>query len=144
MKFKKLIIILTINMTATDRMFGKVKWFNRRYGFGYITTLTGSSNVRESVFASHTEIKTSGEASHNVAVWEELPTYLVAGEYVKFDIETGDDGRREAINITAGYDDERLMCELMREEPKKYYSPLKCDTVCKGFWLMTIAYLAKK
>ena len=72
-------------MSATDnndatvvltRLTGRVKWFNNKTGFGFITALTDCEGVKEGtdVFAHHTAIKVS----------QEQYRYLVQGEYVEF------------------------------------------------------------
>ena len=72
-------------MSATDnnekapvatRLTGRVKWFNNKTGFGFITALTDSEGVKEGsdVFVHHSAIK----------VAQEQYRYLVQGEYVEF------------------------------------------------------------
>ena len=73
-------------MSATDdnndkapvaaRLTGRVKWFNNKTGFGFITALTDSEGVKEGsdVFVHHSAIKVS----------QEQYRYLVQGEYVEF------------------------------------------------------------
>ena len=73
-------------MSATDdnnngeapvpRLTGRVKWFNNKTGFGFITALTDSEGVKEGsdVFVHHSAIK----------VAQEQYRYLVQGEYIEF------------------------------------------------------------
>ena len=63
-------------MSGSDRLIGRVKWFNNKTGFGFITALTDSEGVREGsdVFVHHSAIKVS----------QEQYRYLVQGEYVEF------------------------------------------------------------
>jgi cold shock CspA family protein len=69
-------------MSATDnnnnsaRLTGRVKWFNNKTGFGFITALTDSEGVKEGsdVFVHHSAIK----------VAQEQYRYLVQGEYIDF------------------------------------------------------------
>ena len=58
------------------RLTGRVKWFNNKTGFGFITALTDSEGVKEGsdVFVHHSAIK----------VAQEQYRYLVQGEYVEF------------------------------------------------------------
>lgn len=72
-------------MSATDntndapvaiKLTGRVKWFNNKTGFGFITALGDSEGVKEGsdVFVHHSAIK----------VAQEQYRYLVQGEYVEF------------------------------------------------------------
>jgi cold shock CspA family protein len=58
------------------RLTGRVKWFNNKTGFGFITALTDSEGVKEGsdVFVHHSAVKVS----------QEQYRYLVQGEYVEF------------------------------------------------------------
>jgi CspA family cold shock protein len=62
--------------TTTTRLTGRVKWFNNKTGFGFITALTDSEGVKEGsdVFVHHSAVKVS----------QEQYRYLVQGEYVEF------------------------------------------------------------
>lgn len=104
--------------SAGERVTGRVKWFNNKRGFGFITALTGD-DVGVDVFAHHSAITTSNEQF----------LYLVQGEYVDFGMspatsqeasEASDDNgdlsspRWEASNIT-GFGGGKLMCETRHE-----------------------------
>ena len=58
------------------RLTGRVKWFNNKTGFGFITALTDIDGVKEGsdVFVHHSAVKVS----------QEQYRYLVQGEYVEF------------------------------------------------------------
>lgn len=60
----------------STRLTGRVKWFNNKTGFGFITALGDSEGVKEGsdVFVHHSTIK----------VAQEQYRYLVQGEYVEF------------------------------------------------------------
>jgi cold shock CspA family protein len=64
------------NSTSSTRLTGRVKWFNNKTGFGFITALGDSEGVKEGsdVFVHHSTIK----------VAQEQYRYLVQGEYVEF------------------------------------------------------------
>ena len=64
------------NEAVVARLTGRVKWFNNKTGFGFITALTDSEGVKEGsdVFVHHSAIKVS----------QEQYRYLVQGEYVEF------------------------------------------------------------
>jgi cold shock CspA family protein len=61
---------------SVPRLTGRVKWFNNKTGFGFITALTDSEGVKEvsDVFVHHSAVKVS----------QEQYRYLVQGEYVEF------------------------------------------------------------
>eukprot|EP00245_Coleochaete_scutata_P012774 TRINITY_DN4_c0_g1_i1.p2 TRINITY_DN4_c0_g1~~TRINITY_DN4_c0_g1_i1.p2 ORF type:complete len:197 (-),score=39.02 TRINITY_DN4_c0_g1_i1:496-1029(-) len=69
---------------ATLKKTGKVKWFNSSKGFGFITPDDGG----EDLFVHQTSIKAQGFRS------------LREGEPVEFTVETGDDGRTKALDVT--------------------------------------------
>ena len=61
---------------SVPRLTGRVKWFNNKTGFGFVTALTDSEGVKEGsdVFVHHSAVKVS----------QEQYRYLVQGEYVEF------------------------------------------------------------
>lgn len=61
------------NTLLNTRLTGRVKWFNNRAGFGFITVLTGEK-TNEDVFVHHSGIN----------VEDEQYKYLVQGEYISF------------------------------------------------------------
>lgn len=63
---------------------GTVKWFNVTKGFGFITPADGG----EDLFVHQTAIISEGFRS------------LAEGEAVEFDVETSQDGRQKAVNVT--------------------------------------------
>ena len=62
--------------TSKPRLTGRVKWFNNKTGFGFITALEDSEGLSKDsdVFVHHSTIK----------VAQEQYRYLVQGEYVEF------------------------------------------------------------
>ena len=86
------------NHETTTREAGRVKWFNNKSGYGFITR--NSSN--DDVFVHHSAIK----------VEQEQYKYLVQGEYVEFELEKATKGDYEfqATSIT-GIKGGKLMCE---------------------------------
>jgi len=70
--------------TQNARRKGVVKWFNASKGFGFITPDEGD----EELFVHQSTIKAEGFRS------------LREGERVEFDLESGEDGRNKAINVT--------------------------------------------
>jgi len=93
------------NDTCVAGVTGRVKWFNNKRGYGFITTITGGVDV----FAHHSAITTTNEQF----------LYLVEGEYVSFGmVQTASEAdavpRWEATTIT-GYGGGKLMCETRNE-----------------------------
>jgi CspA family cold shock protein len=85
---------------ATTGLVGKVKWFNNKAGYGFIT-LKDSEDVRD-IFVHYSAMKVTNSQYK----------YLVQGEYVEFDLEKSTDGPHEvkAVNVT-GVNGGELMCE---------------------------------
>ena len=64
---------------SSDRLTGRVKWFNNRAGFGFVTVLEGEKNG-EDVFVHHS----------GIVVNNEQYKYLVQGEYISFTLRESD------------------------------------------------------
>ena len=91
------------------RYMGRVKWFNNRAGFGFVTVLDGPQKD-EDIFAHHS----------GISVNDEQYKYLVQGEYVQFELRQSDNSAHpyQAGNIR-GVMEGMLMCETratMRKE----------------------------
>ncbi|CAL5224460.1 g7151 [Coccomyxa viridis] len=71
-------------MAEGQKATGTVKWFNSTKGFGFITPDDGG----EDLFVHQTSIITEGFRS------------LAEGEQVEFFVESGDDGRTKAVQVT--------------------------------------------
>lgn len=80
---------------------GRVKWFNNRAGYGFVTVTQGE-HKDEDVFVHHSAIVVS----------QEQYRYLVQGEYVEFELCTVSDSdhKCQAGNVK-GIDNGKLMCE---------------------------------
>lgn len=88
--------------TATNQYVGKVKWFNNKSGYGFVTFIDSSDFKGKDIFAHHSSLN----------VKDEIYKYLVQGEYVEFNVQKMDSGNHEyqAMNIK-GILQNDLMCE---------------------------------
>ena len=95
----------TLSPASTARLTGRVKWFNNKAGYGFITVTDGSRSGSD-IFVHHSAI---GVASQQYK-------YLVQGEYVDFELSTTPGGAHEfqAVNV-AGIKGGKLMCETRHE-----------------------------
>jgi cold shock protein len=92
--------------TSSARFIGRVKWFNNKSGYGFITASTGDLK-EEDVFVHHSSIEVSSQQYR----------YLVQGEYVEFSlVETSADSTHkfQTGNVT-GINKGKLMCETHRD-----------------------------
>ena len=90
-------------MTDTNTLnTGRVKWFNNKAGYGFITWSPSSGDTEEDIFVHHSALSTEQDQFR----------YLVEGEYVTFSI-TEADNKIIVTNVT-GPDGGKLMCETRR------------------------------
>lgn len=98
------------NATSTMLYTGRVKWFNNKAGYGFITVVStpSDSEVEKNtdVFAHHSSIQVS----------EEQYKYLVQGEYVQFSLSSMDnsDHKFQAQSVS-GIGGGQLLCETRNE-----------------------------
>lgn len=95
----------TSKSSVTESFIGRVKWFNNKSGYGFITITDGVRSGTD-VFVHHSAL----------CVGSEQYRYLVQGEYVEFtltDVKTADHEFQagEVRGIKGG----NLMCETRRE-----------------------------
>ena len=95
----------TPSTASSDRLIGRVKWFNNKAGYGFITVTDGSHSGSD-IFVHHSSI---GVASQQYK-------YLVQGEYVDFNMSSTQGGAHEfqATNVV-GIKGGKLMCETRHE-----------------------------
>jgi CspA family cold shock protein len=90
--------------SQTDRLIGKVKWFNNKAGYGFITVSDGDLADKD-IFVHYSNINVSNSQYK----------YLVQGEYVEFCVSKTDGGAHEfqATEIS-GIKGGAIMCETRR------------------------------
>jgi len=90
---------------TTTQCSGRVKWFNNKAGYGFITC-TGPEHENDDVFAHHSAI----------LVAQEQYRYLVQGEYVNFTLCAVDDkDHKWQAGDVKGINNGKLMCETRHE-----------------------------
>ena len=106
--------------TPASRITGKVKWFNNKAGFGFVTAVEG-------------ELKSTDVFVHfsSINVPDNQYKYLVQGEYVDFELSKPEKSEHEyhAVNIS-GVKGGSLMCETRKltsesrpYKPRVYKTP---------------------
>jgi CspA family cold shock protein len=90
---------------SSERLIGRVKWFNNKSGFGFIAISNGYQKGKD-IFAHYSAITSSEQSQYR---------YLVQGEYVELDLIKSDNNQHEyhSANIT-GILGGILMCETHR------------------------------
>jgi len=91
--------------SSAERLTGRVKWFNNKAGYGFITVTDGSRSGTD-VFVHHSAVQVENQQYK----------YLVQGEYVEFELSNTPSGNHEfqASNVS-GIKAGKLMCETRRE-----------------------------
>ena len=94
--------------SAPVRLTGRVKWFNNKTGFGFISVVGGNDQFKDAseVFAHHSAISVS----------QEQYRYLVEGEYVEFSVVTNESGEHKfQAGDIRGVKGGKLFCETRHE-----------------------------
>jgi len=90
---------------SSSRLVGRVKWFNNKAGYGFITVSDGQ-RAGSDIFVHHSRIQVSNEQYK----------YLVQGEYVEFNMDKTDGGAHEfQAGEVSGINGGKLMCETRRD-----------------------------
>jgi CspA family cold shock protein len=91
--------------TNGERLTGRVKWFNNKAGYGFITATDGA-HVGTDVFTHHSAINVANQQYR----------YLVQGEYVDFDlVNVESDKYKFHAGKVNGVKGGKLMCETRNE-----------------------------
>jgi CspA family cold shock protein len=94
-----------MSSSNTEKFTGRVKWFNNKAGYGFVTVTDGSKSGSD-VFIHHSAIKVEGEQYK----------YLVQGEYVEFTLSNVEGGKHEfQAGEVCGIKGGKLMCETRNE-----------------------------
>tara|TARA_B100000035_G_C21033182_1_gene569474 strand:+ start:3545 stop:3889 length:345 start_codon:yes stop_codon:yes gene_type:complete len=107
---------VSVTTTNNSKNIGRVKWFNNKSGYGFITFMNNEEYKGNDIFVHHSGIISK----------QNLYKYLVQGEYVEFNVEkmANKDHEIQATNIT-GILNGMLMCEtrlLNKENIKTRYN----------------------
>ena len=92
--------------TNSERTNGRVKWFNNKAGYGFLTVSSGEAEGTD-VFVHHTAICVSNEQFK----------YLVEGEYVEFVCGAASDSSKHKFQASdvRGVSGGKLMCETRNQ-----------------------------
>ena len=91
--------------TPISMSLGRVKWFNNKAGYGFVTVSSGD-NEGEDVFVHHSAINVS----------QEQYRYLIQGEYVEFNLcSVSDSSHKWQAGSVHGINGGKLMCETRLE-----------------------------
>ena len=91
--------------SATEHLLGRVKWFNNKAGYGFVTVTDGGRSGTD-VFVHHSAINVDSQQYK----------YLVQGEYVEFNlIKVESDKHEWQASRVSGIRGGKLMCETRRE-----------------------------
>ena len=93
---------------AMTGMTGRVKWFNNKNGYGFITVISGDDScIGNDIFVHHSAIVVSSEQYR----------YLVQGEYVEFDIAAANsETHKVSSSNVRGMKGGQLLCETRNQQ----------------------------
>ena len=94
-----------VTPSASEQLTGRVKWFNNKAGYGFITVTDGSQSGSD-IFIHHSAISVS----------DQQYKYLVQGEYVSFNLtHTSSEKHEWQASSVSGINNGKLMCETRNE-----------------------------
>jgi CspA family cold shock protein len=92
-------------VTPSERLTGRVKWFNNQAGYGFISVTDGDKSGSD-IFVHHSALNVDGQQYK----------YLVQGEYVEFELVKSSGGSHEfQASEVNGIKGGKLMCETRNE-----------------------------
>lgn len=92
-------------VTPSERLIGRVKWFNNQAGYGFITITDGEKSGSD-IFVHHSALEVENQQYK----------YLIQGEYVEFELVKSSGGNHEwQASKVNGIKGGKLMCETRRE-----------------------------
>ena len=92
------------NVSSSVRITGRVKWFNNKAGYGFITSTSGAQSGND-IFVHHSALVVSNQQYR----------YLVQGEYVEFQLNSVEDGTHKfQASSVSGINGGMLMCETRK------------------------------
>ena len=96
---------------ATPEIFtGRIKWFNNKAGYGFITVIDGSdkSVIDTDIFVHHTAISVKDDQQYR---------YLTQGEYVELSLKAVEGSEAYKVQATEvkGLKGGKLMCETRND-----------------------------
>jgi len=105
MSFSDPVVTNAPDTSSAELMTGRVKWFNNKSGYGFITITDGSRSGSD-IFVHHSAVQVSAQQYK----------YLVQGEYVEFKLVSTEGGAHDvqAADV-CGIKGGKLMCETRRE-----------------------------
>lgn len=91
---------------SEKRYIGRVKWFNNKSGFGFVTVHDTTRLTPYDMFVHHSAIR----------VKDEQFRYLIQGEYIEFKVTSVEDKahKYQAADVT-GVNEDILMCETRND-----------------------------
>jgi cold shock CspA family protein len=94
-----------VTLSAPEQLTGRVKWFNNKAGYGFITVTDGPRSGSD-IFVHHSTIQVENQQYK----------YLVQGEYVDFGVNNTVSGKHECQAVDVhGIKGGKLMCETRHE-----------------------------
>uniref|UniRef100_A0A6C0I9W8 CSD domain-containing protein n=1 Tax=viral metagenome TaxID=1070528 RepID=A0A6C0I9W8_9ZZZZ len=91
--------------SSVDKFTGRVKWFNNKAGYGFITVTDGPKSGSD-IFVHHSSIKVDSEQYK----------YLIQGEYIEFALSTVASDKHECqATDVSGIKGGKLMCETRND-----------------------------
>lgn len=102
-------------MATPETHTGRIKWFNNKAGYGFITVIDGpdSSVTDTDIFVHHTAIKVQDDQQYR---------YLTQGEYVELSMKPVDGSESykvQAVDVK-GLKGGKLMCETRNDSRIQY------------------------